>query len=46
VIFTTLGFAGLYLALGILFVFQVLKEVARGPVSRPQAPPEGSPQPI
>src|SRR4029077_14600400 len=32
VIFTSLGFAGLYLALGILFVLQVLKEIGRGPV--------------
>jgi cytochrome d ubiquinol oxidase subunit I len=34
VIFTTLGFAGLYLALGMLFVLQVLKEVSRGPVGK------------
>jgi cytochrome d ubiquinol oxidase subunit I len=33
VIFTTLGFAGLYLLLGFLFVSQVLKEVNRGPVT-------------
>jgi cytochrome d ubiquinol oxidase subunit I len=46
VVFTTLGFAGLYLALGILFVIQLLKEIARGPVSEFQPPPEGSPQPI
>ena len=32
VVFTTLGFAGLYLLLGVLFVIQVLKEIARGPV--------------
>ena len=32
VIFTTLGFAGLYLLLGVLFVVQILKEVDRGPV--------------
>jgi cytochrome d ubiquinol oxidase subunit I len=44
VIFTTLGFAGLYVALGILFVFQVLKEIARGPLGRLHAPPEGFPQ--
>jgi cytochrome d ubiquinol oxidase subunit I len=31
VVFTTLGFAGLYLALGILFVFQVMQELNRGP---------------
>jgi cytochrome bd ubiquinol oxidase subunit I len=32
VVFTTLGFAGLYLLLGFLFVIQVQKEIARGPV--------------
>jgi cytochrome d ubiquinol oxidase subunit I len=31
VVFTTLGFAGLYLLLGMLFVVQVLKEVNHGP---------------
>jgi cytochrome d ubiquinol oxidase subunit I len=31
VVFTTLGFAGLYLLLGVLFIFQVLKEIERGP---------------
>jgi cytochrome d ubiquinol oxidase subunit I len=35
VVFTALGFAGLYLALGLLFVLQVVKQVARGPVSAP-----------
>jgi cytochrome d ubiquinol oxidase subunit I len=33
VIFTTLGFAGLYLLLGILFVDQVMRMLARGPVA-------------
>jgi cytochrome bd ubiquinol oxidase subunit I len=33
VVFTTLGFTGLYLALGMLFVVQVLREIGRGPVS-------------
>jgi len=32
VVFTMLGFAGLYLLLGTLFVFQVLREISRGPV--------------
>jgi cytochrome d ubiquinol oxidase subunit I len=32
VVFTTLGFAGLYLVLGILFLFQVMRELNRGPV--------------
>ena len=31
VVFTTLGFVGLYLALGILFLFQVFSEISRGP---------------
>jgi cytochrome d ubiquinol oxidase subunit I len=35
VVFTILGFAGLYLALGLLFVLQVLKQIARGPVTAP-----------
>jgi cytochrome d ubiquinol oxidase subunit I len=33
VVFTTLGFAGLYLLLGLLFVVQILKEVDRGPLT-------------
>ena len=33
VVFTTLGFAGLYLLLGVLFVVQILREVERGPVA-------------
>jgi cytochrome bd ubiquinol oxidase subunit I len=35
VVFTALGFAGLYLALGLLFVLQVVKQIARGPVGTP-----------
>ncbi len=35
VVFTALGFAGLYLALGLLFVLQVVKQIARGPVPAP-----------
>jgi cytochrome d ubiquinol oxidase subunit I len=31
VVFTLLGFAGLYLLLGNLFVVQVLKEINHGP---------------
>jgi cytochrome d ubiquinol oxidase subunit I len=39
VVFTTLGFAGLYLVLGILFVLLVFKEISRGPqVSTPTLP--------
>ena len=33
VVFTLLGFAGLYLLLGMIFVGQVLREISRGPVS-------------
>jgi cytochrome d ubiquinol oxidase subunit I len=33
VVFTLLGFAGMYLLLGALFVAQVLREISRGPVS-------------
>jgi cytochrome d ubiquinol oxidase subunit I len=43
VVFTTLGFAGLYLVLGVLFVFQVLKEISRGPAGIP--PVERDPHP-
>jgi cytochrome d ubiquinol oxidase subunit I len=33
VVFTLLGFAGLYLLLGMLFVVHVLKEINRGPAA-------------
>ena len=33
VVFTTLGFAGLYLILGVLFIYQVRRQVAQGPVA-------------
>jgi cytochrome d ubiquinol oxidase subunit I len=33
VAFTTLGFMGLYLVLGILFLYLVMREIARGPVT-------------
>jgi cytochrome d ubiquinol oxidase subunit I len=36
VVFTLLGFAGLYLLLGLLFVVQVLKEINRGPAASHQ----------
>jgi len=36
VVFTLLGFAGLYLVLGILFLFQVVRELNRGPVTSTQ----------
>ena len=35
VVFTTLGFAGLYLLLGLLFVYQVVRILVRGPVTAP-----------
>jgi cytochrome d ubiquinol oxidase subunit I len=49
VVFTTLGFVGLYLALGMLFLFQVLREVSRGPLGKPSpsaaAPAQAEPAP-
>ena len=47
VVFTTLGFAGLYLVLGMLFVLQVLKEISRGPEGKGHdpAPAGGGPEP-
>jgi hypothetical protein len=49
VVFTTLGFAGLYLALGTLFLFQVLNEISRGPRGKPpalaEAPVQAAPAP-
>jgi cytochrome d ubiquinol oxidase subunit I len=35
VVFTSLGFAGLYLLLGLLFVYQVVRILVRGPVTAP-----------
>lgn len=40
VAFSTLGFMGLYVVLGLLFVFLVLRAVARGPVPQPGEPAE------
>jgi cytochrome d ubiquinol oxidase subunit I len=37
VIFTLIGFCGLYLALGILFLFLIGREIAHGPVPLPPA---------
>jgi cytochrome bd ubiquinol oxidase subunit I len=49
VVFTTLGFAGLYLALGMLFLFQVLSEISRGPLGKQpalaEAPVQAEPAP-
>jgi cytochrome d ubiquinol oxidase subunit I len=36
-LFSLLGFMGLYMVLGVLFLFLIAKEVWRGPESRPQA---------
>ena len=33
VVFTLLGFVGLYLLLGMIFVVQILREIGRGPVA-------------
>jgi cytochrome bd ubiquinol oxidase subunit I len=41
VVFTTLGFAGLYLLLGMLFFVQVVQVVARGPAPEPTAQADG-----
>ncbi len=35
VVFTALGYAGLYLLLGVLFLWLVMREIARGPVASP-----------
>ncbi len=35
VVFTTLGFAGLYMLLGLLFVYQVVRILVRGPAPAP-----------
>jgi cytochrome d ubiquinol oxidase subunit I len=43
VVFTTLGFAGLYLLLGMLFVYQVVREMTRGPAISPSPSPSPSP---
>ena len=36
-LFTLLGFMGLYLALGVLFLFLVSRAIAHGPLERPEA---------
>ncbi len=43
VAFTTLGFLGLYLVIGILFLFLVAREIARGPAPSAPVPPPGQP---
>jgi cytochrome d ubiquinol oxidase subunit I len=44
VVFTTLGFAGLYLVLGMLFVLQVLRVISRGPLGTRPVPAREAPQ--
>jgi cytochrome d ubiquinol oxidase subunit I len=41
-LFTLIGFAGIYLVLGMLFVFLVVREVERGPVPREHVSDEGA----
>lgn len=41
VAFTTLGFLGLYLVIGILFLYLVGREIARGPAPSAPVPPPG-----
>jgi cytochrome d ubiquinol oxidase subunit I len=42
VLFTLMGFCGLYLGLGIIFLFLIGREIARGPVSFAPATPVGT----
>ena len=44
VIFTLLGFTGIYIVLGLLFVFLLLKMIAQGPEEGPDGP--GQPLPV
>jgi cytochrome d ubiquinol oxidase subunit I len=44
VVFTTVGFMGLYLLLGLLYVILVAKQIARGPSSPPAPPSEPPPE--
>jgi cytochrome d ubiquinol oxidase subunit I len=40
-LFTTLGFAGLYLVLGLLYLSLIAREVGHGPASAGHRPVEG-----
>jgi cytochrome d ubiquinol oxidase subunit I len=40
-LFTLIGFAGLYLVLGLLFLFLILREIAHGPESSGHGAPGG-----
>lgn len=44
-LFTLIGFMGMYLVLGILFLFLVVREIERGPESAPASLPEALPTP-
>jgi cytochrome d ubiquinol oxidase subunit I len=43
VVFTTLGFLGLYLVIGVVFLYLVGREIARGPAPAAAAPAPGRP---
>ena len=43
VAFTTLGFLGLYLVVGILFLYLVAREISRGPATSAPVPPPAQP---
>jgi cytochrome d ubiquinol oxidase subunit I len=45
-IFTLLGFCGLYLLIGLLYVLFMLRLVAQGPEDRPRARPVAEPSPV
>ncbi|MFL6223932.1 MAG: cytochrome ubiquinol oxidase subunit I, partial [Actinomycetes bacterium] len=45
VAFSTLGFLGLYLVIGLLFLYLVGRELARGPWPEVHVPPPGQPEP-
>jgi len=41
VVFTLMGFCGIYLALGILFVYLIGREIAHGPGALAEGAPAG-----
>jgi cytochrome d ubiquinol oxidase subunit I len=43
VTFSTLGFLGLYLVIGVVFLYLVGREIARGPAPEEAVPPPGQP---
>ena len=45
-LFTLLGFAGLYLVLGLLYVFLVLREIGHGPAHEATPPPKAAAQAV